>query len=95
MARGISSSVASSTDRLDSVPEPKSRKPSQPAKRSLFEDDSGSSSSEEDLEDGGAKLENSGLKINEEFARRFEHNKKREELHRCKIYLLLPKKCRL
>jgi protein KRI1 len=51
------------------------------SKKALF-DDSGSSS-EDDQEDGGATLGSSAdLKINEEFARRFEHNKKREELHR-------------
>jgi hypothetical protein len=32
------------------------------------------------------------LKINEEYARRFEHNKKREELHRC-IFLLFDCRC--
>ncbi|KAK4163438.1 KRI1-like family C-terminal-domain-containing protein [Cladorrhinum sp. PSN259] len=45
------------------------------SKKALFDD----SSSEDDQEDGGATL---GLKVNEEYARRFEHNKKREELHR-------------
>ena len=30
-----------------------------------------------------AKDCNTGFTVNEEFARRFEHNKKREELHRC------------
>ncbi|KAL2128676.1 hypothetical protein VTI74DRAFT_8850 [Chaetomium olivicolor] len=51
------------------------------SKKALF-DDSGSSS-EDDQEDGGATLGPSAeLKINEEYARRFEHNKKREELHR-------------
>ena len=30
-----------------------------------------------------AKDYNTGFTVNEEFARRFEHNKKREELHRC------------
>lgn len=85
MARGVTSSVASTTDKLDSLPQVKSKKTSKPEKRSLFEDESGSSSSEEDLEDGGAKLNNSGLKINQEFARRFEHNKKREEIHRRKL----------
>jgi len=58
------------------------------SKKSLFDDDSSSSSSsDDDQEDGGATLDRSSggqaqLKINEEFARRFEHNKKREELHR-------------
>ena len=53
------------------------------AKKSLFEDSS-ASSSEDDQDDGGATLDSSaaGLKINAEYARRFEHNKKREELHR-------------
>ena len=57
--------------------------------KALLEDD--------DLEDGSASGENGkvsvtggeqpaerdGFNINEEFARRFEHNKRREELHRC------------
>ena len=33
----------------------------------------------EDESDGGVEL-----KVNDEYARRFEHNKKREERHRCK-----------
>ncbi|GAB1320722.1 Kinetochore protein Spc24 [Madurella fahalii] len=50
-------------------------------KKSLFDDSA--SSSEDDQEEGGATLgPSSQLKINEEYARRFEHNKKREELHR-------------
>lgn len=53
-----------------------------PAKRArlLDEDESGYSDGE-----GGALLQNgdaSTLKVNSEYARRFEHNKKREELHR-------------
>ncbi|EQL00962.1 hypothetical protein OCS_03333 [Ophiocordyceps sinensis CO18] len=33
--------------------------------------------------DGGAQVEEpAGFKVNEEYARRFEHNKKREEQHR-------------
>ncbi|EGS17720.1 uncharacterized protein CTHT_0070630 [Thermochaetoides thermophila DSM 1495] len=43
-------------------------------KKPLFDDES---SSEEDQEEGGVQL-----KINEEYARRFEYNKKREELQR-------------
>ncbi|KAK4197422.1 KRI1-like family C-terminal-domain-containing protein [Triangularia verruculosa] len=52
-----------------------------PKKQSLFDD---SASSSEDDQDGGATLggQTPALKINEEYARRFEHNKKREELHR-------------
>ncbi|KAB5570473.1 KRI1-like family C-terminal-domain-containing protein [Coniochaeta sp. 2T2.1] len=50
--------------------------------RKLF-DDSDNNSSEDDQDDGGAALTGgAGLKVNEEFAKRFEHNKKREELHR-------------
>ena len=45
----------------------------------LDESDSASSSDESD---GGAKLEEPGFKINEDYAKRFEYNKKREELQR-------------
>jgi len=45
-------------------------------------DDSDSASSSEDESVGGAKLEEPDFKINEEYAKRFEHNKKREELHK-------------
>ncbi|KAK1990550.1 hypothetical protein LX36DRAFT_705182 [Colletotrichum falcatum] len=38
--------------------------------------------SDSDNEDGGADIATPQLKVNEEYARRFEHNKKREELHR-------------
>jgi len=52
-----------------------------PPKKSLFDNEE--SSSDDDQEDGGAALGSSTqLKVNEEYARRFEHNKKREELHR-------------
>jgi hypothetical protein len=44
------------------------------------------SDSSEDESVGGAPLE-SGFKVNEEYAKRFEHNKKREELHRRKFYI--------
>ncbi|PHH76966.1 hypothetical protein CDD82_3740 [Ophiocordyceps australis] len=43
-------------------------------KRTLLNSDSDS-----DSDNGGAPVE---LKVNQEFARRFEHNKKREEIHR-------------
>ncbi|KFA46764.1 hypothetical protein S40293_06815 [Stachybotrys chartarum IBT 40293] len=46
-------------------------------KRKLLDD------SDSDSDDGGAPVEaEAGFKVNKEFARRFEHNKKREELHR-------------
>ncbi|KAK0709031.1 KRI1-like family-domain-containing protein, partial [Lasiosphaeria miniovina] len=55
-------------------------------KKVLFHDsDSSSPSSEDDQEDGGAALASasaSQLKINDEYACKFEHNKKREELQR-------------
>lgn len=44
-------------------------------KKNLFDDKN--SGSEDDQEDGGA-----ALKINSEFARKFEHNEKRKEIHR-------------
>lgn len=53
----------------------------QQAKPNLLDDSDSSDSNNES--DGGAKLQEPGFKINEEFAKRFEHNKKREELHRC------------
>ncbi|KAK7903486.1 Kinetochore protein Spc24 [Exophiala xenobiotica] len=40
------------------------------------------SSDGSDSEDGGAHVKPTDLKVNESFARRFEHNKKREELQR-------------
>ena len=50
-------------------------------KRQLFDDDASVS------DDGMAPLE---LKVNEEYANRFEHNKKREERHRCKSIIPIP-----
>ncbi|KAL4768900.1 KRI1-like family C-terminal-domain-containing protein [Aspergillus nidulans var. acristatus] len=59
-----------------------------PAKRSrkLLEDDS---SSDSENESGGVSLVDSGagFKINEEYARRFEHNKRREELQQLEAKL--------
>ncbi|EPE36735.1 hypothetical protein GLAREA_08898 [Glarea lozoyensis ATCC 20868] len=46
-------------------------------KQNLLDDSDGSS---EDESVGGAPVEDAGFKINQEFANRFEHNKKREEL---------------
>jgi protein KRI1 len=48
-------------------------------------DDSDSASPSEDESVGGAKLEEPGFKINEEYAKRFDHNKRREELQRCEF----------
>lgn len=57
-----------------------------PAKRSrkLLDDDSSSDSGDES---GGVPITNEDItfKINEEYARRFEYNKKREEKQQCKI----------
>lgn len=46
--------------------------------RTLLDDDS---SSDSGSESGGVRIDNNdnGFKINEEYARRFEYNKKREE----------------
>jgi len=43
--------------------------------------------SESDNEDGGAKIEESGFQINQDFAKRFEYNKKREEKQKCMFSL--------
>ncbi|KAF5635499.1 KRI1-like protein [Fusarium sp. NRRL 25303] len=45
-------------------------------KRILLDD------SDSESEDGGAAIATTGFKVNEDFARRFEHNKKREERQR-------------
>lgn len=47
-------------------------------KRKLLND------SDSDSDDGGAALEDNTFKVNEEYARRFEYNKKREERQRRK-----------
>lgn len=52
--------------------------------KSMLLDDSDSDSSGDDESAGGVTLKEPGFKINEEYAKRFEHNKKREELQRCK-----------
>lgn len=56
---------------------------SRPAKKAKLLSDSEDSDEEEpQLNVNGGKLQQNNLKINEEFAKRFEHNKKREEQHR-------------
>lgn len=50
---------------------------SKQSKRNLLDD------SDSESDDGGAPVKET-FKVNEEFARRFEHNKKREDKHRCK-----------
>lgn len=59
-----------------------------PAKRAKLLDDSSSESNVEEEWNGVSSDGGNGgvsLKINEEYARRFEHNKKREERQRCKL----------
>ena len=46
----------------------------------------GESSDEEDAGEVHGEFDNVEFQVNEEFARRFEHNKKREELTRCKVF---------
>ncbi|EFQ24874.1 KRI1-like family protein [Colletotrichum graminicola] len=55
---------------------PESNKEKVPKKVNLLDE------SDSDDEDGGADIATPQLKVNEEYAKRFEHNKKREELHR-------------
>jgi protein KRI1 len=60
-------------------------KSTQPKKApNLLVDSDSESTSEDESGFGGAPLEEQSFKINEEYAKRFEHNKKREELHRCR-----------
>ena len=51
--------------------------------RDLVEDDVFSS------EDEDVAMGNGGFKVNEEFAKRFEHNKKREELAKCEYRITM------
>lgn len=71
---------------------PPALKPSSPQKRiKLLSDDEGSTSdSTTSSRAGGVAIckssnssKSNGFTINSEYARRFEHNKKREELHKC------------
>lgn len=48
------------------------------SKRNLLDD------SDSDSDNGGARVADAGFKVNEEYARRFEHNKKREERQKCR-----------
>jgi protein KRI1 len=50
-------------------------KADRPTKKAKLLDES---DEDEDADEGGV-----ALKVNEDYARRFEHNKKREEKHRC------------
>lgn len=48
------------------------------------DDDSDGNTGGVTLENGTSTSEDAGFKINAEYARRFEYNKKREELQKCK-----------
>ena len=69
------------------LPRPDRAKKAKPTETSTLSktvllDDNDSTSSSGAASGGGTLLEQAGFKINEEYAKRFEHNKKREELHR-------------
>jgi hypothetical protein len=68
------------SDSISGVKKAKHAQHEKSAKPALM-DDSGS----EDETDGGAELSQSGFKVNEEYAKRFEHNKKRQEKQRCQF----------
>jgi len=77
------SGISSSKDFKKAKHDP--RKSTEPTRASnLLEDSDSESSSDDESDFGGAPLEEQSFKINEEYAKRFEHNKKREELHRCR-----------
>ncbi len=50
---------------------------------SIEDDSSASNAGSISLREKDYKANGRVFRVNEEFARRFEHNKKREELHRC------------
>lgn len=62
--------------------------------RKMLDDDSSSDSGDES---GGVPIgnEDSQFKINEDYAQRFEHNKKREELQKCKFEYVKGDLCRI
>lgn len=69
---------------MDQTPDRPSKKPK------LMLDDDESESDQEEEHTGGVSLQvngdssrEAGFKINAEYARRFEHNKKREEAQQC------------
>lgn len=61
--------------------------PSKRQKKVLFDNDSSDDESDApQARDGASNVDESGtfkLNVNQEFAKRFEHNKKREELQQC------------
>jgi protein KRI1 len=57
--------------------------------RKLLDEDSSSDSGDDAGGVSIGKSPDSSFKINEDFARRFEYNKKREEVARCKCHRLL------
>ena len=76
MARSKSKQATNGVKRDFAEDAPVQSSADRPAKKTKLLDDS---DDEADADDGGVSL-----RINEDYARRFEHNKKREEQHRCK-----------
>lgn len=75
-------SGSKNTDALDTITTERDTQPTKmakKAKKNLFDE---ADSDSESIQDGNAEKQVSELKINEEYARRFEHNKKREERQR-------------
>lgn len=67
---------------------PETMEPPSKKARKLLDDDSSSDSGDES---GGVpigKQSDSAFKVNEDYARRFEHNKKREEMQKCTFILI-------
>lgn len=55
--------------------------------RTLWDDDNSSDSGDDAGGVSLSKAPETGFKINEDYARRFEHNKKREEVQKCMVQL--------
>lgn len=66
-----------------------------PAKAQLILDSDSDSELNSDEFHSAAEVPDEGFKINAEYAKRFEHNKKREELQKCTLLLSLKEERKL
>lgn len=76
-------SDSSSADAPDTIKTKRDAQATKMAKKNLFDD---ADSDSESIQQEKPRKQASELKINEEYARRFEHNKKREERQRRTSY---------
>jgi hypothetical protein len=74
-------SAVSSSNGIKKVKQTHDQEPQSQKTANLLDD---SDSASDGGSDGGVNLGEADFKVNTEYARRFEHNKKREEMHKCK-----------